>query len=65
LQLYSTWNKDNKKNLMAKPTALLQNILYIKQADETSYKKLPLKKGISCSKQTDMTRPGASFTLQQ
>jgi hypothetical protein len=50
---------------MAKPKALLQNTLQIKQADETNYKKLPLEKGISCSKQTDMTRPVASFMLQQ
>jgi hypothetical protein len=45
LQLYSTWNKYNgKKNLMAKPKALLQNTLQITQADETSYKQLPLEK---------------------
>jgi len=29
---------------MAKPKALLQNTLQIKQADETSYKQLPLEK---------------------
>jgi hypothetical protein len=32
-------------------------------ADQTS--NYHLKKGISCSKQTDMTWPVASFTLQQ
>ena len=50
---------------MAKPKALLQNTLHIKQADETSYKKLPLEEEISRSKQTDMTRPVTSFTQQQ